>query len=84
MIVIVDYGMGNSGSIKNMFKKIGVNSIITNNADDLIKAKKIILPGVGKFDNGINNLNNMGFIEILNRKVIDEKHQFWEFVLECN
>jgi len=73
MIAIVDYGMGNNGSIKNMFKKIGVNSIITDNAEDLVKAEKIILPGVGKFDNGINNLKKMGLTEILNKKVIDEK-----------
>jgi len=56
MIAIVDYDMGNLGSIKNMIKKIGGQSIITNRKEDLIKSDGIILPGVGSFDTGIKNL----------------------------
>lgn len=56
MIAIVDYDMGNLGSIKNMIKKIGGQSIITNKKEDLIKSEGIILPGVGSFDTGIKNL----------------------------
>lgn len=56
MIAIVDYDMGNLGSIKNMIKKIGGQSIISNDKSDLMKAAGIILPGVGSFDTGVRNL----------------------------
>ena len=56
MIAIVDYDMGNLGSIKNMIKKIGSQSIITHKREDLINSSAIILPGVGSFDTGIKNL----------------------------
>jgi imidazole glycerol-phosphate synthase subunit HisH len=72
-VVIVDYGMGNVGSIANMVKKAGGNSIITSNHDEILKANKLILPGVGSFDTGMKNLNSYGLTEVLNKKVIDEK-----------
>ncbi|MBM3206711.1 MAG: imidazole glycerol phosphate synthase subunit HisH [Candidatus Staskawiczbacteria bacterium] len=56
MISIVDYDMGNLGSIKNMIKKIGYQSIITNDKMDLMNSDCIILPGVGSFDTGVKNL----------------------------
>jgi glutamine amidotransferase len=72
-VVIVDYGMGNVGSIANMIKKVGGNSIITSSHEEILKADKLILPGVGSFDTGMRNLNNSGLIEVLNKKVIDER-----------
>ena len=65
MIVIVDYGMGNLGSIKNMVKKIGYDAIISSDPSDLLSAKKIILPGVGSFDNGVKNLDELGLKKII-------------------
>lgn len=73
MVIIIDYGMGNLGSIKNMIKKVGGESLISSDGDDILKAKKIILPGVGAFDAGMLNLQNAGLIPILNKKVIEEK-----------
>lgn len=73
MITIIDYGTGNLGSIKNMLKKIGVQSIISNKIPDIEKAEKLILPGVGAFDNGMKNLKEMGFIDVLNHKVLNDK-----------
>ena len=73
MIVIVDYGMGNLGSIANMIKKVGYKSIITSDLKELKKATKLILPGVGSFDNGMRNLKELGMIEVLNQKVLIEK-----------
>lgn len=72
-ITIIDYGMGNIGSIANMIKKIGYESIITSDIEEIKKAKKLILPGVGSFDNGMKNLKEMGLTEILNQKVLLEK-----------
>ena len=73
MILIVNYGLGNIGSIQNMLKKVGIKSIISSNVEDIYSAKKIILPGVGAFDNGISNLNKLGLIDALETKVIKDK-----------
>jgi imidazole glycerol-phosphate synthase subunit HisH len=74
MIVILDYGMGNLGSHINMMRKVGYsNVIVSSKISDLEKAKKIIIPGVGAFDTGMNNLNQLGLVEILNYKVLEEK-----------
>lgn len=73
MIVIIDYGVGNLSSIKNMLKKIGVNSIISNKAEDIINADKLILPGVGHFDYGMQHLHESGLMDPLNDKVLQHK-----------
>ncbi|MFD1629019.1 imidazole glycerol phosphate synthase subunit HisH [Pseudopedobacter beijingensis] len=73
MITIVDYGLGNLGSIKNMLKKIGVVSDITDDHAKIFNAEKLILPGVGAFDDGMKNLREKGLIEILSKKVLIEK-----------
>jgi glutamine amidotransferase len=73
VIVIVDYGMGNLGSIQNMLKKIGVEALLSSDKDVIKNADKLILPGVGAFDSGIENINRLGLIPILNEKVITKK-----------
>jgi glutamine amidotransferase len=73
MTVIIDYGLGNLGSIANMIKKIGHTSIITSDLEEIKNASKLILPGVGSFDNGMRNLAELGMIEVLNQKVLIEK-----------
>lgn len=50
MIAILDYGLGNLKSIYNMLKKVEIESIITSNIEEIKKADKYILPGVGSFD----------------------------------
>lgn len=73
MIVIVDYKMGNLGSITNIIKKIGYSSIISSNVDDIKNAKKIILPGVGSFAKAMENLRQLNLIDILNEKALVDK-----------
>jgi len=73
MTTIIDYGMGNLGSIANMIKKVGHKSIITSDLEEIKNATKLILPGVGSFDNGMRNLAELGLIEVLNQKVLVEK-----------
>lgn len=73
MITIIDYGAGNIKSIQNMLKKIGVQSKLTNSAEEVLRAEKLILPGVGHFDYGIRQLRNSGLIECLEQKVLIEK-----------
>jgi glutamine amidotransferase len=69
MITIVDYGLGNLGSIRNMLKKIGVEAEITSAPERIAAARKLILPGVGAFDAGMENLHGSGLIPLLDERV---------------
>lgn len=69
----MNYGLGNLGSIVNMLKKIGENSIIASKREELESATKFILPGVGHFDAAMKKINEFGFRDILEKKVIFEK-----------
>jgi glutamine amidotransferase len=73
LIIIIDYGLGNLASIKNMFKKIGAESMISSDPEDIFKASKLILPGVGHFAKGIENLSKSGLIPILSKAVLEDK-----------
>ncbi|MBR4341494.1 MAG: imidazole glycerol phosphate synthase subunit HisH [Lachnospiraceae bacterium] len=65
MIAILDYGLGNLGSIANMLKVIGEKSKITGNKEDILKSDGIILPGVGAFDAGMTKLNDTGLTDVI-------------------
>jgi len=73
MIVIVDYGMGNLGSVENMFKRIGVKAIISSDLNIISKASKIVLPGVGSFDSAMKKISSSELLNILNNKALIEK-----------
>ena len=73
MIAIVDYGMGNVGSILNMLRKIGAPACIASSGDALANADKIVLPGVGSFDAAMTRLAELDMIPLLNQKVLAEK-----------
>ena len=76
MIAIIDYGLGNLTSVKNALDFLGIEAIITNNAQEIQKADKIILPGVGAFGQGMDNLRKLGLAEVLHKEVIENKKQF--------
>ena len=73
MIAIIDYGMGNFAAIKNMLDKLGHEAIIASDPKMLHNAKKIILPGVGSFDSGINKLRSSGFFDEIKIMVAEYK-----------
>lgn len=73
MITIVDYGLGNLVSVKNMLKKLGVKATITDNISEINSSQKLILPGVGSFDNGMNLIKQKNLLDVLNQKVLVEK-----------
>jgi imidazole glycerol-phosphate synthase subunit HisH len=73
MITIIDYKTGILGSIQNILKRIGEESVVTSDKDEIARASKIILPGVGAFDTGMRNLTELDLTDILNEKVIVEK-----------
>ena len=73
MIVVVDYGMGNLGTVAAKIKKMDTSVVITSNPEEISKADKLILPGVGSFKAGMENLRNRNLISILDKKVVGEK-----------
>ncbi len=73
MIVIIDYDVGNVGSIENMLKVIDAPAIVTSKPDVILQADKLILPGVGAFDNGMRNLHRLGLMDALKQKVLGEQ-----------
>lgn len=72
MIVIVDYGMGNLGSIVNMFKKIGISAQLSGDPNVVKGADKLVLPGVGAFDAGMREIDARGLRTVLTEKVLGE------------
>lgn len=73
MIVVIDYGAGNQRSVLNMINYCGFDAIISSREEDLLKASKIILPGVGSFDKGMANLDKYNLIDSLTFKALKEK-----------
>jgi glutamine amidotransferase len=73
MIVIVNYGTGNLGSMLNIFKRIGVPAVIEFDPERIARAQKLILPGVGAFDAAMDRINRVpGLREVLDAKALSE------------
>jgi glutamine amidotransferase len=73
MITIINYGMGNLGSVQNMLKYIGVASQISNDITVIEKADKLLLPGVGAFGAAMQLINDSGLTDVLNYKAMEQK-----------
>ncbi len=72
MIAIVDYGLGNVQAFLNIFKRLGIPAYSAASKTELVKATKIILPGVGSFDWAMNSLHSSGMTEVLNQMVLHQ------------
>ena len=75
MIVIVDYGIGNLGSVLNMLKRVGAAASISSDPVEIGKADKLILPGVGAFDAGMKQLQASNLIGLLSEKALRERSE---------
>lgn len=73
MITIVDYGLGNLGSVANMLRRLGVRTRISGQVDDVLSAEALILPGVGHFGMGMELLRQRGLADALDRRVREER-----------
>lgn len=73
MIVIVDHGMGNLGSVHNMLRKLGVAGVRSADPDVIAKADKLILAGIGAFDGAAGRLAELGLVDRLNELVLDRR-----------
>ena len=73
MIAIVDYGLGNLSSVLNMHKRLGIDALITSDETEIRAASKLILPGVGHFKKGMDNLYQSGLKPLLDELVVHKK-----------
>ena len=73
MIVIVDHGMGNLGSVHNMLRKLGADGVRSADREVIAKADKLILAGIGAFDGAAGRLADLGLVDLLNDLVLDRK-----------
>lgn len=70
MIGIIDYGVGNLFSLKSSFEAIGVETFVSGNADELDKADKLVLPGVGAFGDAAEKLRQTGLDKYVCAKAV--------------
>uniref|UniRef100_UPI0040484F20 imidazole glycerol phosphate synthase subunit HisH n=1 Tax=Limnohabitans sp. TaxID=1907725 RepID=UPI0040484F20 len=71
-ILVVDYGMGNVGSILNMLHHIGASADVAKHPEQLIGARGIILPGVGHFDSAMEKLTRSGMGDAIKNAVSNQ------------
>ena len=72
-IAIVDYGIGNLGSIANMLRRLGVASTFAKTPKEIQDATALILPGVGAFDKGMDNLAERDLVDALSERVLNDR-----------
>jgi glutamine amidotransferase len=60
LIAIIDYGMGNLASVSNAFAKLGYETIVSQDPEQILAADKVVLPGVGAFADAIKNIRTRG------------------------
>lgn len=65
MIAIIDYGVGNLFSLKSSLGMTGADAVVTGDADEIRRADKIILPGVGAFEDAANKLRSTGLDKVV-------------------
>jgi len=73
MTTIINYNLGNPKSIKNMLAYLGIESRISANHEDIASADRLILPGVGHFQHGMEQLEQLGLIDVLKQEVLENK-----------
>ena len=75
MIAIIDYDAGNIKSVEKALKTLGQDVVITRDADVILSADKVILPGVGAFGDAMGKLHDYGLVEVIH-KVVEKKTQY--------
>lgn len=64
-VTLIDYGLSNIQNVKRAFEYCGAKVLVTSNYKEIMKSKKIVLPGVGAFKDGMNALKNLGLISVI-------------------
>ena len=79
-IAVIDYDVGNVRSILSAFDNQGVHALLTNDKKKILESDGVILPGVGAFKHGMDNLNKYGLVGTI---ILKLENHLWESVLEC-
>jgi len=75
MIGLINYGMGNLGSVRRTFEILNIQNKVILGPDEITNCEKLVLPGVGNFSNAMNILNNNGWSEqIVKHTLVEKKH----------
>lgn len=72
-VCIIDYGLGNIASIKNAFNLLEVNVTVTDKPEVIKKSSHLVLPGVGSFGEGMNNLKKKLLVPVLRDEILKNK-----------
>lgn len=75
-VVIINYNMGNVASVAKALNKLGFKNKLSNKKSDIERATHLILPGVGSFGDGMKNLTELGLINILTKRVVEQGTPF--------
>lgn len=73
MISIVDYGIGNVGSVANMLKHVGAPAQFASTPEEVDAAVALLLPGVGHFGHAMTTLHSLGLVDAIRRKVLIDR-----------
>ena len=73
MIAIIDYGVGNLFSLSSSLKAVGADAVITGESDQIRKADKLILPGVGAFGDAMEKLKADGLDRLIKEEAAEGK-----------
>ncbi len=73
MIAIIDYGMGNIHSVNKALQLFGARTVVTNKPKDIQSSRKVVLPGVGAFEDAMLELKKQGLISALTEQIRNKK-----------
>jgi len=73
LIGVIDLGLGNIGSVKNIIEKVGGKVSLLSSPEELLSVDKLVFPGVGAYDKTMTQLDEGGWIDLLNKRVIEDK-----------
>lgn len=76
MIVVIDYGMGNLRSVAKALETVGADVLVSSSTDDIRKAERIVLPGVGTFGEGMKNLKELNLVKVLSEEILEKRKPF--------
>jgi glutamine amidotransferase len=76
LVALIDYGMGNLGSVAKALETVGFEVKVTSDGEDLRKANAVVLPGVGAFGDAINRLRELKLDDALKREILDRRKPF--------
>jgi imidazole glycerol-phosphate synthase subunit HisH len=76
LTTIINYNLGNPKSIKNMLSFLGIDAVISDDLNTLKSANRLILPGVGHFEHGMNQLNDLGITDVIKEHALTQQKPF--------